>query len=336
LIVIRRAKCTTLKAFSAVLALSSVLYADAMRAGTQPFPDRPITLVVPFPRGGSMDTLARIIAEGLEKQLNVPITLEHLAGGGGAVGAYRVANANPDGYTLLIDHLGVVVRPILDNTPSAAPALRFEPLGQIAQLPSVVIARGDFPGRNMRDLLKTSKASGEPLKFSHAGRGSVAYLCGLMLKKSTGIRVKATGYKGGGPAVNEVLAGKEDLTCSFAISAMPRIQRGEVIPLGVTSKARVEPLSAVPTMQEQGLRSFELTGWSALYAPKGTPPEIVQRLHESLRTTFSDPAVIKRLRSAGAIPATGNTATLEYARDQLSTETKRWTVALKDLDADAF
>lgn len=321
------------KTMLGAFALIALLCAATARADI--YPSRPVTLVVPFPSGGSTDTLARIVADGLAKNLRVPVVLEHLAGGGGAVGADRVANAGPDGYTLLIDHVGVVVRPILDNTPNSAPALRFEPLGQIVQLPSVLIARGDFPARNMRELLK-NKASNEPLKFSHAGRGSIAYLCGLMLKKSTGMRIKATAHKGGGPAVNEVLTGKQDLTCSLAISATPRIQHGEVVALGITSKAHAGPLNAVQTMQEQGLKDFDLSGWSALYAPKGTPPEIVQRVNEALRTTLADPAVIRQLLNVGATPASGDNATLEYAREQLSTETRKWTAVLKDLDTDEF
>lgn len=283
-----------------VLALASTLLAGAGVVRAE-FPDKPVTIVVPFAAGGPSDKIARDLAEALRKRLNQPVIVENIGGAGGTLGAAQVAAAPADGYTLLVHHIGFATAPALYRKLPYKGIDDFAYLGLINEAPSTLIGRPQLSAKNFAELRQWIAADPAKVNLAHAGVGSASHLCGLMLQSALRAEMTTVPYKGTGPAMTDLMGGQVDLMCEQATNAVPQIESGKVKAFAVTSTQRLKQpsLAAVPTLSESGLPDFNVTVWHGLYAPRGTPPAIVSKLNGALRAALKDPDLVKRQEALG-------------------------------------
>nr|WP_314363321.1 tripartite tricarboxylate transporter substrate-binding protein [uncultured Achromobacter sp.] len=297
------------------------------------FPNKPITLVVPFAAGGPTDKIARDLAEALRKPLDgTTVVVENASGAGGTIGAAKVARANPDGYTLLVHHIGMATAPSLYRKLSYKVPDDFETLGLINEAPSVIIGRPGLPANTFAELRQWINASGGKVNLANAGLGSASHLCGLMLQSTLKASMTTVPYKGTGPAMNDLLGGQVDIMCEQATNAVPQIEGKRVKVFGVTSLQRLSlpALKDTPTLDEAGLTGFNVQIWHGLYAPKGTPPDAIAKLNNALRTALKDPVFIKRQESLGVTVVTDERLEPEQHRKFLEGEKTRWAKVFQD------
>lgn len=282
------------------LALASVLLAGAGAARAE-FPDKPVTLVVPFAAGGPSDKIARDLAEALRKKLNQTVIVENVGGAGGTLGAAKVATASADGYTLLVHHIGFATAPTLYRKLAYKGIDDFAYLGLINEAPSTLIGRTTLPAKSFADLRKWIAADPTKVNLAHAGVGSASHLCGLILQSALKTELTTVPYKGTGPAMTDLMGGTVDLMCEQATNAVPQIEGGKVRAFAVTSKERMKlpSLASLPTLAESGLPDFSVTVWHGLYAPKNTPAPVLAKLNDALRGALKDPELIKRQEALG-------------------------------------
>ena len=281
----------------AVAALVSL--AAALPATAQTYPARNITLIVPFTAGGPSDAIARLLGQSMSTTLGQQIVIENVAGAGGTTGAARLAKAEPDGYTLLIHHVALPAAASLYNNLTYDTLRDFEPLGLVNQGPMVVATRKDYPAKDAPELFARIRSDGTRVTMAHAGIGSNAHLCGVLLQGALGAKVTEVAYRGTGPAMNDLMGGQVDLLCDQSTNAVPQIQAGTVRAYAVTSSTRLDVLGDVPTMREAGLPGFEFVIWHGLYAPRGTPPAVLDALGRALRTALADATIKARFAGVG-------------------------------------
>ena len=270
----------------------------ALPAQAQTFPERPVTMIVPFAAGGPTDTLARILAQAMAGALAQSVVIENVPGNAGAIGAQRLIRAKPDGYTILISDLALPAAPLLNAAVTYDLARDFTPLGLVNAGPMVLLARSGFAPAP-EAAFGQMKAKAKALNLGHSGLGSNSHMCGLLVQQALGATFTEVPYRGAGPAMNDLLAGTLDLMCEQSTTAIPQIEGGKVSAVGVTSPARLPVLPDVPTLAAGGLSGFDFTLWHGLYAPPGTPAAIVGRLNAALRAALADPAVRERYAQAG-------------------------------------
>jgi tripartite-type tricarboxylate transporter receptor subunit TctC len=295
------------------------------------YPDKPIVLVVPFAAGGPTDKIARDVAEVLRKSLGQPIVVDNTAGAGGTLGTARALRAPADGYTLLIHHIGLATAPALYKKLSYKPE-DLEFLGLINEAPSTLIGKQGLPVDNLAELRKYIAANPGKVMLANAGVGSASHLCSLLLQTSLKSDMVFVPYKGTGPAMNDLLGGQVDVMCEQATNSTPQIEAKKVKAFGVTSAQRMAlpALAAVPTLAESGLPGFEFSVWHGLYAARGTPPDVIQKINAALRTALKDPELIKRQQAVGITVVTdGRLAPAEHKKF-FESEVNRWTKTLKD------
>ena len=259
------------------------------------FPDKPIALVVPFAAGGPTDVVARMIAIPMGKALGQTVIVENTVGAGGTIAAARVARAAPNGYTIFLHHMGMATAPALYRKLSFDPLKDFEYIGQVVDVPMTLLARKDFPPNNFAELQTYVKAQGDKVSLANAGLGAVSHLCGLLFMSQIGVELNTIPYKGTGPAMTDLLGGQVDLLCDQTTQTVPLIKEGRVKVYGVTSLTRLSALPNVPTLNEQGLKGFEVKVWHGMYAPKGTPAPALEKINAALRAAMQDPTVRQRL-----------------------------------------
>ncbi|MDP3706484.1 MAG: tripartite tricarboxylate transporter substrate binding protein BugD [Polaromonas sp.] len=274
--------------------------AATLGAGTQAFsqaafPDKPVSLVVPFAAGGPTDVVARMIAIPMGKALGQTVLVENTVGAGGTIAATRVARAAPNGYTLFIHHMGMATAPALYRKLRFDPLKDFEYIGQVVDVPMTLLARKDFPAANFSELQTYLKTNGKNVSLANAGLGAVSHLCGLLFMSQIGVELNTIPYKGTGPAMNDLLGGQVDLLCDQTTQTVPLIKDGRVKVYGVTSLNRLSALPDVPTLNEQGLKGFEVKVWHGMYASKGTPAPVLEKINAALRAAMQDPMVKQRL-----------------------------------------
>jgi len=296
------------------------------------FPDKPITLVVPFSAGGPSDKIARDLAEALRKPLAQTVVVDNTAGAGGTIGAARVARASPDGYTLLVHHIGISTAPALYKKLPYKTLEDFEYLGLINEAPSTLIGKPGLAANNFADLRKWISANDGKVNLANAGVGSASHLCGLVLQAGLQSKMVFVPYKGTAPAMTDLMGGQVDLMCEQATNAVPQIEAKKVKVFGVTSKQRMAlpALAQVPTLAEAGLAGFEMSVWHGVYAPKGTPPAVLARLNAAIRAALKDPELIQREEALGVRIVTD--ARLEPAEHKKYVEGEmiRWAKIIKD------
>lgn len=294
------------------LALSAVVAGGAF---AQTYPSKPITIVVPFAAGGPTDLVARQLAETMRKSLGgATIVVENAAGAGGTIGATKVARATPDGHTLLVWHIGMAATAGLYRKLQYKPLEDFEYLGMINDVPMTLLGSPKLPANTYRDFENYIRANGGKLNLAHAGLGSASHLCGLMWQSAVKLDKSMTtiAYRGTAPAMNDLIGGQVDVMCDQTTNTTSQIEAGRVKAFAVTT---AKPLSEhkllkdYPSLQEMGLKDFNLTIWHGLYAPKGTPADITKKLNDALQAALKDPEFIQKQAALGAMVVKDNRVT---------------------------
>lgn len=295
----------------------------------QSYPTKPVTLIVPFAAGGPSDALARVLAQRMSGVTGQQVVVENATGAGGTVGAAKAAQARPDGYTLLLSHIGQATSVSLYRKLPYHPVDAFDSVAIIAEVPMVIVARKDLPASNAPDLVAYVRANRDKLTYGNGGVGSASHLCGLLLMTSMKAEMTTVSYKGSGPALTDVLGGRIDLLCDQTTTTVPHIKGGAVKGYAVTTPVRVASLPEVPTLDEAGLKGFDVAVWYGIVAPKGTPAPVSQYLAASLKTAISDPATQKRFADFGAQPVTGDRALPAGADRFFRAEVGKWAPIIK-------
>ena len=288
------------------------------------WPTKPIALVVPFAAGGPTDVVARTLAASMTKTLGQTVLVENKLGAGGTVAANYVAKAQPDGYTFFIHHNGMATATALYRKLAYNPLTEFEYVSQAVDVPMTLLARKDFPANNLQELIAYVKANQSKINLANAGLGAVSQLCGMMLERAMGVKLTAVPFQGTAPAMNALLGGQVDILCDQTTQTIPQIKAGSVKFYGVTSKNRIKALPDAPTLSEQGLKDFEVIVWHGIYAPKGTPKPILDKVNVALRTALKDPEVMKRMADLGAEIAPDSKLTPEGLQSWLKLEIDKW------------
>lgn len=310
------------KLFSLLVAAWAGLVASVSWA--QQFPARPVVLVVPFAAGGPTDVVARMIAIPMAKSLGGNVIVENTVGAGGTIAAARVAKAPADGHTIFIHHMGMATAPALYRKLPFDPLKNFEYLGQVLDVPMTLLAKKDFPAGNLTELIAYLKANRDKVSLANAGLGAVSHLCGMLFMSSIGVELTTIPYKGTGPAMNDLLGGQVDLLCDQTTQTVPVIKEGRVKIYGVTTPQRLAALPNVPTLDEQGLKGFEVKVWHGMYAPKGTPKDVLDKLNKALRDAMADPAVRQRMADLSSDIPPPEKITPEGLRAHLEAEINKW------------
>ncbi|HMC17009.1 MAG TPA: tripartite tricarboxylate transporter substrate-binding protein [Albitalea sp.] len=296
------------------------------------FPDRPLTIVVPFAAGGPTDKVARDLAEAMRKPLGGQvIIIENVGGAGGTLGATKVAKAAPDGYTILLAHAGISTAPALYRNLQYKTLEDFEFLGMINEVPMTLIGKPTLPANNYAELVKWLEANKGKINLANAGIGSASHLCGLMFQNATKIDMQTVPYKGTGPAMTDLLGGQVDLMCDQTTNTTSQIESGKVKVFAVTTKQRLTTpaLAKVPTLDEAGLKGFNVSIWHGLYAPKGTPKAALDKINAALRAGLKDPDFIKREEALGAVIITDARLSGAEHKKFVESEINRWGPIIK-------
>lgn len=294
------------------------------------YPEKQISIVVPFPPGGSTDVLGRILGQSMSKDLGQSVIIENTGGAGGTIGAAKVAKASPDGYTLLFHNMAQASAPALYTKLPYDPAADFIPIGIVTDVPMVLVARKDFPAESLQGFIDYVRANSDKVNFANAGVGATSNLCEVLMKSTLGASWLSVSYKGTGPALNDLLAGQVDVICDQPASTLQHIRAGSIKALAVASKDRISSLPSTPTFSQSGIPGFQLSVWHALYAPKDTPKPVIDRLTKSLNTALKDPNLVRRFGEMDASVATPAIANPSYASKFLLIDIERWKVAMKN------
>jgi tripartite-type tricarboxylate transporter receptor subunit TctC len=295
------------------------------------YPDKPITLVVPFAAGGPTDKVARDLGVVLGQQLKQTVIIENVGGAGGTLGATKVAKASPDGYTLLLHHIGMATSPGLYRNLPFKTLDDFEFLGMVNEVPMTLIGRPSLPANNYAELVKWLEANKGKVNLANAGLGAASHLCGLLFQQSIKLDMTTVPYKGTGPAMTDLLGGQVDIMCDQTTNTTAQIAGGKVKAYAVTTmKPLTTPaLAGLPTLDSQGLKGFDVSIWHGMYAPKGTPAAVTARLNEALRAGLKDADFIKKQEALGAVVVTdGRLAPAEHKKF-VAAEIDKWGPAIK-------
>ena len=306
-----------------------VVLCVAAPVAAQEYPNKVVTMIVPFTAGGPTDTVARLISVPMTKTLKQQVIVENVDGAGGTIAAYRVAKATPDGYTILIHHIGMSTAPGLYRKLPYNPMTDFEHIGLINEVPMTLVARKDFPAKDLKELIAYVKANKDKVNYANAGLGAASHLCGMLFMSAIQTDITTIPYKGTGPAMNDLLGGQVDFMCDQTTNTTSQIKAEKIKVYGVTTKKRVASLPNVPTMDEAGLKGFEVSVWHALYAPKGTPKPVIDALTKALQVALKDDNVKQRFAELGTEPVAENRATPEAHRAFLKAEIDKWSPIIK-------
>ncbi|HJX17699.1 MAG TPA: tripartite tricarboxylate transporter substrate binding protein BugD [Acidiferrobacterales bacterium] len=309
--------------------LGVVLAVGATTAQAEKYPSRVITLVVPFSAGGPTDTVARMIAQPMSKTLGQTVIVENIGGAGGTIAAARVARANPDGYTIFLHHIGQATSATLYKNLTYNVLTDFEPIGLVTPVPMTIIARKDFPAKDAKEFITYVKANKDKITYGNAGIGAASHLCGMLFMSAIDTQFTTVSYKGTGPAMNDLLGGVFDFMCDQTTNTTGQIQGGKVKAYAVTSKKRVPSLKDLPTLHESGLKNFEVAVWHGLYAPKGTPKPVVDKISAALRVALKDATVKQRFAELGTEPEPADRATPAAHKAHLKAEVEKWAPIIK-------
>jgi len=298
-------------------------------AEAQDYPTKPITIIVPAAAGGPTDTISRITAQAISKLLGQTVTIENVGGAGGTIGTTRAVRAEPDGYTLLIYHVGLATAATLYRQLPYDTRQAFTSIGLVTDAPMTIIARNDYEPSTLKALVDHLKKPGVKASMGNAGVGSASHLCGMLFLSETKVQVTTVPYRGTAPVMNDLIGKQIDLSCDQATNTTGPILGKQVKGYAVTTKARLKSLPDLPTADEAGLKDFELGVWHGLFAPKGLPPAIVAKLSTALRTALKDPDLVKRFNDINTEPMPDSKATPEAAQRMLLSEIDRWAPIIK-------
>ncbi|WP_104492788.1 tripartite tricarboxylate transporter substrate-binding protein [Paracoccus denitrificans] len=303
------------------LCATTLLVAPAF---AQDWPQRQITMVVPFAAGGPTDTVARMVAERMSADLGQQIIVENIGGAGGTLGAGNVAKADPDGYTVLLHHIGMATSATLYRNLAYDTLNAFDYVGLVTEVPMVVVARKDFEPNDFTAFISYVKDNADNLTLANAGIGSASHLCGMMLMSALEAPLVTVPYKGTGPAMTDLLGGQTDIMCDQTTNTTQQIKGGTIKAYAVTTPERLELFPDLPTAMESGLDGFDVSIWHGIYTPKGTPAEVNERLSKSLQSALADEGVVKAMADLGTAPSPGEDATPAALQAKLEAEIARW------------
>jgi tripartite-type tricarboxylate transporter receptor subunit TctC len=303
---------------------SAVVLAATQQAAGQAYPARAVTIVVPFSAGGPGDIIARLLASSMTVTLKQPVLIENAVGAGGTIGTNRVAKAAPDGHTLLLMHIGQATAPALYSSLPFDPVGDFAPIGLVTDVPMILVARPNFPAKDLKELVAHVKTHGDKVTYGNVGLGSASHLCGMLFMSAIDAKLTPVYYKGGGPALNDIIAGHVDVYCDPATGPTPHIKAGTIKGYAVTSKSRLPTLPDTPTSAEAGVPAFDVTTWYGMYAPRGTPQPILDTVNAALRSALKDPTVAGRFAELSMVPMGEDRVTPAALEGFLKSEIVKW------------
>jgi len=304
--------------------LVGILSAPLAPAEAQDYPTNPVTVIVPFSAGGPTDTVTRLVAESMSKTLGQQLIVENVGGAGGTLGAARAAEAEPDGYTLLLHHIGMATSATLYRKLPYDPKTAFAPVGLVTEVPMILVSRKDFPANNLQELITYVKEHKDEVTYANAGVGAASHLCGMLFMQAIETPLTTVPYKGTGPAMTDLLGGQVDLLCDQSTNTTGQIKGGEIKAYGVFADQRLGNLPDIPTVKEGGLEGMSFGIWHGLYAPAGTPEPIVAKLSEALKAALADPKVVERFAELGTAPVPADQATPAALQQKVLSEIDRW------------
>jgi len=312
--------------------LLAIAIALAAPAAIAAYPDKPVTIVVPFAAGGPTDKVARDLAEALRTPLGgQSIVIENVGGAGGTLGATKVARASADGYTLLLYHIGMATAPALYRKLGYKVLDDFEYLGMVNEVPMTLIGRTSLPANNYAELAKWLEANKGKVNLANAGLGAASHLCGLLFQSQIKIDMQTVPYKGTAPAMTDLIGGQVDLMCDQTTNTTTQIEAGKVKAFAVTSAKRLPAptLARLPTLDESGLKGFNVSIWHGLYAPKGTPKAVVDQINGALKKALANPDFVKRQEALGAVIVSDTRTSPAEHKKFVAAEIEKWTPVIK-------
>ncbi len=327
---IRENETMSFKRLAATAAGLAVWSLAASTVQAQTFPTRPVTLIVPFAAGGPTDVIARIVSDSMSKTLGQTFVIENVVGAGGTTGVTRARRANADGYTIVMGHMGThAAAPALYPKLQYDPAADFEPIGLAAGTPVLILAKKDFPAKDLKEFVAHVKKNEKTVNLAHAGVGSVSFTTCLLLNSIMGVKPTSIPYQGTGPSMTALVSGQVDYMCDQIVNAVPQIKGGTIKAYAIGTDERNPALPDVPTAKEAGLPTFQASAWNALFAPKGTPRAAVDRLSDALSKALDDETVRKRLLELGSDipqgPRRGGAALSALVKSEIA----KWTPVIK-------
>lgn len=308
---------------------AAILTGSVSGAPADEWPSRPLTMLYPFAAGSAGDGVGRILAVRMAEILGQPVVFENAGGAGGMTGASRVAKAEPDGYVFLLGGTFMVVNQTMHRNPAYDAVADFTPVALLADQPTVLIARKDLPAQDIPELLAYAKANNGHMRYGSAGIGSITHMSCMLLTGAIGADVTHVPYRGGGGALQDLLAGRIDYQCPILAVALPQIQAGTVKAIAVLSKARSPVLPNVPSAHEQGLDGFDVSNWFGFFLPKDTPTSVVQKLQAATMSALETPSVQERLKAIGAVIPPPEQRSSDYLRGHVARELEKWAPAIK-------
>ena len=308
------------------LSLLAVTALTGAYASDFPIKDKPVTIVVPFTAGGPTDRVARDLAEALRKPLGANVVVENVAGAGGTIGANKVAKAPQDGHTVLLHHIGMATSPALYRKMPYNTTDDFEYLGMVNDVPMTLIGRPSLPATNFKELAVWIEQNKGKVNLGNAGLGAASHLCGLLFQSALKIDMTTVPYKGTAPAMNDLMGGQIDLLCDQTTNTTSQIEGKTVKAFAVTTLKRLSTpaLKTLPTLDESGLKGFEVTIWHGLYAPKGTPADVTAKINKALKAALKDPEFIKKQQGLGAVVVTDKRTEPAEHKKFVSAEIAKW------------
>ncbi len=309
--------------------LCALALVGASQVFAQEYPSKVITIIVPFAAGGPSDTIARLTAQSMSATLKTQLIVENVGGAGGTIGAARLTQAKPDGYTVFVHHIGHSTAPALYRKLTYDPIGDFEPVGLINDGAMAVVARKDFPAKNLKEFVDYIKANKDKINLANAGVGSASHLCGMLFQTALNTDFTTVPYKGTGPAMNDLLGGQVDFMCDQTTNNASQIKAGKINAYAVTTAKRIAALPDIPTMSEAGMPNFTVSVWHAMYAPKGTPKPIIDKLSKALQEALKDATLKQRFADLGSEPVSQDRATPEALRAHLKSEIDKWGPIIK-------
>jgi tripartite-type tricarboxylate transporter receptor subunit TctC len=319
-----------------IFVAAAALLTAAAPAAAQDWPTRPVTMIVPFAPGGGGDLIGRILAPRLSELLGRTVIVENIGGAGGMNGAARVANAAPDGYQFVLGNIGTHAQnQTLYKNPLYNAAIDFAPVALIADVPTLLVARKDLPADNLPEFIAYAKAHLETMQYGSAGAGSNTHLACTLLNAAIGIKITHIPYRGVGPAIQDLIAGRIDYQCAGAGTVLPQIDGGTMKAIAILGRNGSPIVPNLKSAHQQGLTDFDVGIWNALFLPKGTPAPIIQKLHDAAVGTMNTPEVAARMREFGADFVAPERRSPEYLQKFIESEIAKWAGPIKALGVTA-
>jgi tripartite-type tricarboxylate transporter receptor subunit TctC len=293
------------------------------------YPNRQITLIVPAAAGGPTDTVARLMAESMGKTLGQTVIVENIGGAGGTLGMARLNQAAPDGYTVGVWHIAHATAPALYENLRYNPVNDFDHIGRITDVPMTVVSKTGLEAKSIGELFDYLRKEKDKVTYGHAGIGSASHLCALMLMKELGVQLTPVPYRGTGPAMNDLVGGKFDVMCDQTTNTTNQIKANAIKGYAVTTKDKVSSLPDLPTLDSGAIKGFEVSAWHAMWAPKGLPKDVTDKLVDALQKALKDPLVVERFNGLGTAPVAPALATPDALKSYLAAEVPRWGAVIK-------